>query len=288
MTTMQATAPQAWMTGWTPDKPVDLDYMFVKAGTPYVAGPVPGFLQRDLGLTAASRGKLSAKLVRLAGKPGEAFSDWRAFDVDFHFFYIWKGSAKLQNESGQNIALDRGVAAWQPALLRHRLYDFSSDFEMFEMFGPADPRMIIGRNAALPDRAGSLAAGRKGQYLYETPETFVRGAGPRKFFLYRDLGTRGPTDGRIHIHIVHATETLKGTGGTGWHKHTMQQLFWVFDGSAGFTVDGHKEVQRVVAGDGVCISAGTIHNVPDIEADYKLIEVCIPADYDTFDAPAPK
>ncbi len=277
---------EQWRNGWTADKPPLLDYNFIPDGTPYVLGPQAGFHYRELGVTQSSRGTLSAQLVRVI-KPEAAFSDWRAYDADFHFFYIWKGHCRMENEAGQSMKLERGVAAWQPALLRHRLYDFSPDFEMFEMFGPSFPAMIVGRNTPLPERAKTLPAGRKGQYLFETPESFVQGAGPRKFFIYRDLGTRIPTEGRIHIHIVHASQAMIGTGGTGWHHHTMRQLFWVFDGSAGFTINGFKDVRRVKAGDAVCVSAGQVHDVPDMDADYKLIEVCIPADYETIDDKVP-
>jgi hypothetical protein len=34
----------------------------------------------------------------------------------------------------------------------------------------------------------------------------------------------------------------------------------------------------------MCISAGTRHNVPAFSSDYAIIELCIPADYDTVDA----
>lgn len=283
---MSAVQSKPWVTGWTADNPLKMGYNLAPAGSPYVPGALAGFVYRDLGLTKASYGKLSAQLVRLAGKPEAAFSDWRAYDVDFHFFYIRKGSCRMENEAGQSMKLDTGVAAWQPPLLRHRLYDFSPDFEMYEMFGQAEPKAIVGRNAALPARASEFA-GQKGQYLFETPESFVQGAGPRKFFLYRDLGTRGPTDGRIHIHIVHATQEMTGEGGTGWHVHSMRQLFWVFAGSAGFTIDADPNMKRVVAGDSVCLGDGMKHNVPNMAADYRLIEVCIPAEYSTTDVTAP-
>jgi mannose-6-phosphate isomerase-like protein (cupin superfamily) len=284
MSATQTTSMPAWTTGWTAQKPFHLNYNFVPANTPWVPGPVVGMEQRELGLKPASAGKMSARHVRVVDAktiPGE----WRALDADFQFFYILQGSVKVENATGERLTLERGVAAWQPAFLRHRLYDYSSDFEMFEMLAPADPKVYTGKAAPLPERAKDFAH-LPAHYDFETPQSYVQGAGPRKFFRYRDLATSGPSDGRIHIHIVQATDPMPG--GTGWHTHTMRQLFWVLAGSAGFEVEGHPDVKKVNTYDAVCVAQGQKHDVPSFSSDYRVLEVCMPAEYDTIATDRPK
>lgn len=273
-----------WTTGWTAQKPFQLDYNFVPADSPWVAGPVPGMQQRDLGVTTASKDKMSARHIRVTDA-AKVPTEWRALDCDFQFMFVFKGSAKLENSAGQKVTLERGMAAWQPAFLRHRISEYSADFEMFELFAPAEPKAIIGRDTPLPERAKQFA-GMQGQYLAEQSDSFVQGAGPRKYFRYRDLGTRKPTDGRVHIHLVHAIEPMPG--GTGWHTHSMRQLFYVIGGSAGWGVEGDTVHKRVNTWDAVCVNSGQKHDVPSFTADYKVLEICIPAEYETVNVEAPK
>lgn len=274
----------AWTTGWTAQQPFYLGPKFVAADTPWTAGPAAGLQQRDLGVTDASKGKMSARHIRVADAKAVP-TDWVALDSDFQFLYVFQGSATLENAAGQRVKLDRGLAAWQPAFLRYRIFDYSADFEMFEMVAPAEPKAYVGRDTPLPARAKEFA-GMQGQYLAEGPDSFVQGAGPRKFFRYRDLGTTKPTDGRVHIHLVHAIEPMPG--GTGWHTHSMRQLFYVVGGSAGWAAEGDTEHTRVNAWDAVCVYAGQKHDVPSFTADYKVLEICMPAEYDTVNAEAPK
>ena len=43
-----------------------------------------------------------------------------------------------------------------------------------------------------------------------------------------------------------------------------------------------------VPGDGLCICAGLQHDVPDFSSDYAVLEMCVPADYDTFATKPPQ
>ena len=114
---------------------------------------------------------------------------------------------------------------------------------------------------------------------------FKRG-GLRDFFLYRDLETRAATDGRLHIHVVRATEAGPGTG---WHYHTMAQWFMVIGGSAVIRVEDQPR-QELGWGDSMCIGRGPRmrHEIADHSADYLVLEVCVPAAYSTVavDEPA--
>ena len=251
----------AWTTGWTAQTPLQIDYNFVPADSPWVPGPAAGMQQRDLGVTTASKGKMSARHIRVTD-PKKVPTEWCALDTDFHFIFVLKGSASLENSAGQSVTLERGLAAWQPAFLRHRIFDYSADFEMFEMLAPADPKAYLGKDTPLPVRAKEFA-GMQGQYLAETPSSFVQGAGPRKYFRYRDLQTTKPTDGRIHIHLVHAIEPMPG--GTGWHTHSMRQLFYV--------VGGAHVVPDVEGGDGRLVILVHEQRQPILQRELRVRDV---------------
>jgi len=279
-----STATQ-WITGWTLDAPPRIDYSFIDASGKWGQGRWVGTEAFDLGLAAASDGKMSARHIRIARAQPAGSTDWEALDLDFHFLYVLKGSANIENTAGERVTLEPGATTCLPPFFRHRLLDVSPDFEILEVLVPAAPAVVKGKDATLPERAGYFA-GQHPEYRFETADCYQQGAGPRRFFRYRDLNTRGPTQGRMHIHAIQAVEPMEG--GTGWHKHTMSQLFWVTHGKAGFNIEGHGEIRQVVAGDAVCVAAGMRHNVPTFSPDYELIEMCIPADYDTIDTEPPK
>ena len=48
--------------------------------------------------------------------------------------------------------------------------------------------------------------------------------------------------------------TYGTTGGTGWHVHSMSQLFFVFKGWVDIGVEGQGWT-RMVAGDAMCIAS---------------------------------
>lgn len=48
-------------------------------------------------------------------------------------------------------------------------------------------------------------------------DTQWQGEGLRDFFLYRDLGIRDATNGRVVAHLVKANNAPEK--GTGWHRH---------------------------------------------------------------------
>jgi mannose-6-phosphate isomerase-like protein (cupin superfamily) len=282
MMSAAATAPASWRTGWTVEQPLRLDFAFSPAAAArWIEGPFAGLEMRDLGLSTATHGLMTARHVRIAPGAVAAATPWRAHDVDFHFLYVLAGRMTLETDARQTV-LAAGAALCLPRFLRYRQAALSPDLAFLEIAAPGAPATLLGRDAALP--AGATP-GVAAQILHETPQSYTQGAGPRKFFQYRDLGTAGPTDGRIYIHIVRATAPQEG--GTGWHTHTMRQWFWVLRGSAGIAVEGRKDITRVDQYDAMCISAGLRHNVPSFTEDYLVIEMCIPAEYDTTATPPP-
>jgi quercetin dioxygenase-like cupin family protein len=276
---------RSWIDGWTPADPPRIGYVALGAGdgdwvqrggTPVVA--------RDLGLAAASDGRLGAAHISNTGSVDYAL-DWHCHDNDFHFVYVLAGSFVLELEDGRVETLRAGSAAALPALLRHKEYDFAPDLEAVMVTAPAVFDTIQGRDGDLPARTHALDPLRRAVVTHEAPEAYEVGAGPRTFFRYRDLGTRAVTEDRIHVHIVRATGAAEGTG---WHYHTMSQWFMVLDGEASIAVED-RPVRKLERFDSMCLGSGPEmrHVVGPVSADYGVIELCVPAEYETIAVEAP-
>lgn len=264
-----------WRSAWSAAAPPTIGYAFAGGGEGW-RDDGPNITRRDLGLAAASGRLLHAEHRRMRGG-GKAPAPPRD-DLDFRFLYVLKGTVTIASDAGGRHTLRAGSVALHSRLPHHAESGHSQDFEVIEITAPA-PSASAPRGA----RAGPVAAPRT-RYLHLSPQSFVVGAGPRRYFAYRDLETADFTGRRIHLHVVKAMEPMPG--GTGWHTHTMSQLFVVLKGWAVLRVEGQGE-RKMHAGDAMCLTAGMRHDVPAYSADYEVLEMCVPADYDTTATPAP-
>lgn len=226
-------------------------------------------LYRDLALSSASSSKMSARHIRANGAATEA--QVCAGASPFLFIIVLAGEVNVKHE-GTEERLGAYDSASRFGAGTPVSCSFSHTAEIFVIEGNAQAQSEYG-----PARAEQWAISR------ESEDAYVKGDGPRAFFGYRDLGTTDLTDRRIHIHLVRAEQMA--AGGTGWHHHTMGQIFYILRGSADLYVE-ELAAARMVGGDAMCISPGMRHTVAGFTRDYFLIEMCVPADYGTIDAPA--
>lgn len=269
-----------WMNGWTADHHPDIGFTFVPADADgWVPGPWPGLEHLDLALGEASNGVLGGRRIRAASLDVPVDTGWHCHNADFEFIYVLEGSITIENEAGEHYTLGPGAAGIHPARFWHRRYGATPDLEYVHITAPSEPWVIDDRDN-VPSR--ELEPNGKPSYTFDTPEAYTLGAGPRSYFKYRDLETAGPTDGRIHIHVVRATEP--GTA-TGWHYHSMSQWFMIIGGSSTLYVEGTKQPMTVL--DSMCIGRGMRHNVSPYSGDYAVLEMCIPVDYETVGVSAP-
>jgi mannose-6-phosphate isomerase-like protein (cupin superfamily) len=109
--------------------------------------------------------------------------------------------------------------------------------------------------------------------------------GLRSFFVYRDLGIKEATGGRAMAHVIRAKTAHDGSAG--WHRHSLDfQMYYVIKGWIEFDYEG---VGIVRAEAGSCV-----HQPPDIRhreiahsADLELIEITLPAEFETAEIAAP-
>lgn len=93
------------------------------------------FVYRDLGVAAATNGKVVAQLVR-ANNPPEQGTGWHKHGAEFHIVYMLKGWARFMYED-QETLVSAGDCVHQAPGIRHFLFDYSSDMEYLEVVGPA-------------------------------------------------------------------------------------------------------------------------------------------------------
>jgi uncharacterized cupin superfamily protein len=101
-------------------------------------GPRADVEYRDLGLAAASGGKIGAKHIR-AIRPFEEPTGWHWHDMTGHFVVVLKGwiSFRFAGVVG-DLTVKAGSCLSQPAGVAHNVVARSDDLELIEINLPAD------------------------------------------------------------------------------------------------------------------------------------------------------
>ncbi|GCL61473.1 cupin domain-containing protein [Pseudaquabacterium pictum] len=94
------------------------------------------FLYRDLGVAAATGGKVMAQLV-IAHNAPEKGTGWHRHDADFHIVIMLRGWARFMYEDRETL-VSAGDCVHQRPGIPHYLFDYSPDMEYLEIVGPAD------------------------------------------------------------------------------------------------------------------------------------------------------
>ena len=246
------------------------------------------FMQyRDLGLRAATGGLMRAEHIRVTGKM-DARTGWHCHDLDFQLVFVLKGYVKFTTQDGETVTLKVGDCAHLPSLYRHDEFEFAPDFEVIEITAPADVTTIAGNDPLAP--RGTDVPGRVSVFAasYDSPDAYKVGHGPRRFLAYRDAAATAATGRRVNVSVVRNSQA--GDGSTGWHYHSLAcQFIFVLKGWSRVDVEGEGEF-TVRAGDSMTIPNGLKHDVTGFSEDFTVLELNIPADYDTIacDPPAPR
>lgn len=94
------------------------------------------FLYCDLGIAAATNGKVLAQLVKANKAPIEG-TGWHIHVADFHIVYMIKGWAKFMYGDVDTLVMAGDCIHQRPGIV-HYLYDYSPDMEFLEVISPAD------------------------------------------------------------------------------------------------------------------------------------------------------
>jgi quercetin dioxygenase-like cupin family protein len=238
-------------------------------------GPHDSLRQRDVGLGQASGGQLGAR--HFAATAAGHARRWDAEPPGLGLLYVTAGT--LRFEGADPLELNAGDCAYQDVTGQAAAVSWSADFQAFEVTVPARGATVA------PVETLRFPQGPPRGVLRDSPQAFKADGGPRTFFVYRDLGSSAATEGRVHAHVVRAIGQMEG--GTGWHVHSMSQMFYVVTGWVDIAVDGEPPV-RMVPGDAMCLANGTRHDVAAFSPDYTVFELCLPGEYSTVATPAPE
>lgn len=103
--------------------------------------------------------------------------------------------------------------------------------------------------------------------------------GLREYFAYRDLGMVPLTGGRVRAHVIRPSKPCDKPGDL--HLHTLDfQMVYVLRGWARVHFEGVGEV-RFEEGSCMYQEPGIHHRVLEYSDDYTVIEITIPADFET-------
>ena len=104
---------------------------------PLVAGRRSFFKYRDLGVTAASSGKIRAQ-VTIGADGMTQPTGWHYHVCEGQFVYMLSGWVDLEFEDGQKLRIQAGESLYIPGGLRHNETAASRDLELLEVSVPAD------------------------------------------------------------------------------------------------------------------------------------------------------
>jgi quercetin dioxygenase-like cupin family protein len=97
----------------------------------------PHFAYRDLGIDAATEGKVLAQVIRARQRSAGA-GDEHKHHLDFQMVYVLRGWMRTQFEGVGERTLEAGDCMYQEPGINHRVLDYSDDLEVLEITIPAD------------------------------------------------------------------------------------------------------------------------------------------------------
>lgn len=100
-------------------------------------GPRADVEYRDLGLAAASAGRIGAKHIR-AIRPFEQATGWHWHDMSGHFVFVIRGWIRFRFAGkGDEVVVEKGGCLSQPGGVPHNVIARSDDLELIEINMPA-------------------------------------------------------------------------------------------------------------------------------------------------------
>lgn len=94
------------------------------------------FLYKDLGVAAATHGRVIAQLVKANMAP-EKGTGWHRHEAVFHIVFMTKGWARFMY-GDQETLVEAGDCVHQRPGIVHYLFDYSPDMEYLEIVSPAE------------------------------------------------------------------------------------------------------------------------------------------------------
>ena len=269
-----------WYSDLVANSAPEVDYSYVgpHEGS-WVPCSLPGTEARDLDATSATRGRMGARELRPNAPEGAADTGWCEYQGDFRAWFLRSGTLRVETEDGQAFELAAGDMVSLPPSFGFRgilspdtlVYELTAPAQLQTVTLPVQPEHGVGDATVIVD--------------HDRPDAYQPDGGPlsRAFFRYRDLGVADATDGRVMLEVIRAHEAAEATG---WHHHSMAQIALILTGRAVIQVEDNPPVE-LLPGAALVQGARVVHDVYHVSADYSLLEVYMPADWDTIPCAEP-
>ena len=141
----------------------------------------------------------------------------------------------------------------------------------------AAPRRVAKKTATRIAGKGHVFA--KGRLHVSHERNAFWDEGLREYFAYRDLGMVPLTGGRVRAHVIRPSKPCDKPGDLHFHSLDFQMVY-VLKGWARVHFEGVGEV-RFEEGSCMYQEPGIQHRVLEYSSDYTVIEITIPADFET-------
>jgi mannose-6-phosphate isomerase-like protein (cupin superfamily) len=96
------------------------------------------FEYRDLGIRAATGGRVGAHVIRARPSATKPHFDLHHHDLQFQMVYVLRGWVRFSYEGHGEVLLKAGSCVHQPPGIRHTEISHSDDLELIEIVMPAD------------------------------------------------------------------------------------------------------------------------------------------------------
>ena len=93
---------------------------------------------RDLGIAAATDGRIHAQIVRTTKPSPPGGSGLHYHDLEFQMVFVLKGRSTVRFEGQGELSFEAGDSWIQPPRIRHDVLYFSDDYEVLEITMPAE------------------------------------------------------------------------------------------------------------------------------------------------------
>ncbi|HYZ23984.1 MAG TPA: cupin domain-containing protein [Rhodopila sp.] len=108
----------------------------------YVPGRREFFKYRELGVTAATDGRMRAQVTSATQGLGRP-TGWHYHVCDHQFVYMLKGWVDLEFEDGTKVRLEPGDSLMIPGGTRHNETGTADELELLEVSVPADMKTVV-------------------------------------------------------------------------------------------------------------------------------------------------
>ena len=96
------------------------------------------FEYRDLGIKAATGGRVGAHVIRAKPGAGHCATGWHRHGLEVQLVYVLKGWVRFDYQGVGEVLLEAGACVHQPPGVRHLEIAHSDDVEILEITLPAE------------------------------------------------------------------------------------------------------------------------------------------------------